>query len=188
MTKINNRWTDIMVDLETTGTDSRTAAIIQLSAVMFNLETGEIGPQFDECLTVSPESRRYWDQKTYMWWTSNVNRKAILEEISSRGRDPYDVIVDFLKWNGDNGAPKHFWSKPSHFDYNLLDSYFRDYHFNNPFIYWKARDMRSYLLGLYFPDPLPDLRLQSDDAHNALADTLFQVKELIRLTQEKKNG
>ena len=183
---MTQQWTDIMVDLETTGTDSRTAAIIQLSAVMFNLETGEIGPQFDECLAVPVQ--RQWDRKTYMWWTSNINRKAILEEISSRGRNPYDVIVDFLKWNGDNGAPKHFWSKPSHFDYNLLDSYFRDFHFNNPFIYWKARDMRSYLLGLYFPNPLPDLRLQSNDAHNALADTLFQVKELIRLTREKKNG
>ena len=184
----NSNWTDIMVDLETTGTDSRYAAIIQLSAVMFNLKTGEIGPQFDECLALPQILPRVWDHKTKQWWLANSERKNILNGILARMRDPYDVIVDFIKWNGDNGAPKHFWSKPSHFDYNLLDSYFRDYHFNNPFIYWKARDMRSYLLGLYFPEPLPDLRLKSDDAHNALADTMFQVSELIRLTREKKNG
>lgn len=179
-------WTDIMVDLETTGTDSRSAAIIQLSAVMFNLETGEIGPVFDKCLAM-PEGRQ-WDLKTYSWWISDSKRRTVLTEILSRMEEPQDVIFDFLRWNGKNGAPKHFWSKPSHFDYNLLDSYFRDYHLDNPFIYWKARDMRSYLLGLYFPEPLPDLRLKSDDAHNALADTMFQVKELIRLTKEKKNG
>ena len=55
----------------------------------------------------------------------------------------------------------------------------------NPFTYWKARDMRSYLLGLVFPEELPDLKLNSADAHNALADVNFQVNELIRLTKEK---
>ena len=47
--------------------------------------------------------------------------------------------------------------------------------------------MRSYILGLVFPDDLPALKLESTDAHNALADVTFQVNELIRITKEKKN-
>lgn len=179
-------WTDIMVDVETTGTDITKAGIIQLSAVMFNLETGEIGPEFDRCLKLSPET--IWDSKTLTWWTSTPEKKTILKEIAERMEDPREVINDFIRWNRVEGAPKHFWSKPSHFDYTLLDKYFRMYGYSNPYIYWKARDMRSYILGLVFPEELPDLKLKADNAHNALADVRFQVEELIRITKERKSN
>lgn len=182
---MNNQWTDIMVDVETTGTDLRTAAIIQLSAVIFNLSTGEVGSEFDACLKI-PEGDSYaWDPQTLNWWVRDTNRKAVLESISTRMVDAKDAIYAFIRWNRVNGSPTHFWSKPSHFDYTLLSKYFKDYGFENPFKYWKARDMRSYMLGLVFPDPLPDLRLTSNDAHNALADVKFQISELIKLTREK---
>ena len=185
---MNNQWTDIMVDVETTGTDLRTAAIIQLSAIMFNLSTGEIGPEFDACLRVPLSDNYIWDTQTLTWWLRDTNRKSVFEGITARMEDPRDVIYSFIRWNRVNGSPTHFWSKPSHFDYNLLSKYFKDYGFENPFKYWKARDMRSYMLGLVFPDPLPDLRLNSSDAHNALADVRFQINELIKLTKETRKG
>ena len=176
-------WTDIMVDVETTGTDTSKAAIIQLSAVMFNLKTGEIGPEFDQCLKIPSDYR--WEQKTLNWWLSDSKKKKILTNIMNNMKEPHEVINAFFRWVRVEGQPKHFWSKPSHFDFNILDKYFRKYGFKNPFVYWKARDMRSYLLGLVFPEDLPELKLQSDDAHNALSDVKFQIKELIRITKEK---
>lgn len=178
-------WTDIMVDLETTGTDIKSAGIIQLSAVMFNLSTGEIGPEFDRCLMLNDQV--CWETSTWEWWNSNKNKRLILQEITDRQENPATVINDFVRWNRVNGPCKHFWSKPSHFDYSLLDKYFRMYGYKNPFVYWKARDMRSYILGLVFPEELPDLKLKADNAHNALADVKFQVNELIRVTKEKRN-
>lgn len=177
-------WTDIMVDLETTGTDIRSAGIIQLSAIMFNLEKGEVGPEFDRCLYLNDQV--CWERQTYEWWHNKPDKVRIFDDISERMEDPYTVINDFVRWNRVNGPCKHFWSKPSHFDYTLLDKYFRMYGYKNPFIYWKARDMRSYILGLVFPEELPELKLHSTDAHNALADVKFQVNELIRITREKK--
>lgn len=185
MEDLNNQkveWTDIMVDVETTGTSIATAGVIQLSAVMFNLEKGIIGPEFDSCLLL-PEGY-FWEAKTLNWWVSNPKRKIILDEITKKSLNPKEVINSFIRWNRVEGPAKHFWSKPSHFDFTLLDKYFRMYGFQNPFKYWKARDMRSYLLGIMFPEPLPELRLESDDAHNALADVKFQVMELIKYTQK----
>ena len=177
-------WTDIMVDLETTGTDIRSAGIIQLSAVMFNLEKCEIGPEFDRCCFLN--NQVCWETGTYEWWNRDPKRATILKEIESRAEEPYQIINDFVRWNRVNGPCKHFWSKPSHFDYTLLDKYFRIYNYKNPFSYWKARDMRSYILGLVFPEELPNLKLESDNAHNALADVKFQVNELIRITRKRK--
>ena len=187
-----NQWTDIMVDLETTGTDQVTAGIIQIAAVFFNLKTGEVGPSFNRCLMLPAESPTWkfrWDDSTLRWWKSNPDRNNILGDIVRTAEEPKRVMNDFVRWIRVNGTGKslHFWSKPSHFDFSLLDKYFRYYRYENPFVYWKARDMRSYILGLVFPDDLPALKLESADAHNALADVTFQVNELIRITKEKKN-
>lgn len=185
------QWTDIMVDLETTDTNQTLAGIIQIAATFFNLKTGEIGPSFSRALSLPEEPNTgfyfMWSMQTLRWWNSNPDKKKILEELKENACDPRTVINDFVRWVRVNGTGKslHFWSKPSHFDYSLLDKYFRYYGYENPFTYWKARDMRSYLLGLVFPEELPDLKLTSADAHNALADVNFQVNELIRLTKEK---
>ena len=174
-------YTDIMVDVETTGTNISTASIIQLSAVMFNLKEGVIGSSFNNCLKM-PEGS-FWEPSTLNWWIRDPKRRVILDEICKNAEDPKEVINNFIRWNRVEGNVIHFWSKPSHFDYTLLDKYFRMYGYTNPFKYWKARDMRSYLLGLVFPEPLPELKLESDNAHNALADVKFQVEELIKYTK-----
>ena len=175
---IQNRgeWTDIMVDVETNSNDICNASIIQLSAVMFNLEKGTVGPKFNRCLkpitTGEPE--------TLNWWVKDENRKKIFTEILNKGEDPLTVINDFIRWNRTYGAVKHFWSKPSHFDYTLLAKYFKIYRYKNPYPYWKARDMRSYLLALFFPEPLPDLKVEDKtEAHDALVDTISQVTQLL---------
>ena len=180
-------WTDIMVDLETTGTDTSQASIIQIGAVFFNLKEGVIGPKFSKNLSVS-DREVTWEPGCLQWWTRDKDRKKILTDLLQNSFPPDMVIYEFVRWIRVNGVGRslHFWSKPSHFDYNLLDRYFRKYGFENPFVYWKARDMRSYLLGLVFPEDLPELKLHSTDAHNALADVEFQVNELIRLTKERK--
>lgn len=176
-----SKWTDIMVDLETTSSDTSTGSIIQLSAVMFNLVTGEIGPVFNRCLAPITE----WDPKTLQWWRSDKNRHQTLLSILHRVEEPSVVINDFIRWNRTYGAVKHFWSKPSHYDFPMLDKYFRYYGFKNPFIFWKARDMRSYIFALSFPNPLPDLTVvEKELAHDALVDTMSQVKQLIKCHQE----
>lgn len=52
--------TDVMLDIETTGTDPGCAGIMQIAAIQFNYDTGEIGPIFNRCLSMAPQ--RFWDE------------------------------------------------------------------------------------------------------------------------------
>src|SRR5690348_14707385 len=57
--------TDMMVDLETTGTSAR-SGIIQIGAIKFNPYSREIGGVFDRCPTLLPF--RLWDDDTREFW------------------------------------------------------------------------------------------------------------------------
>lgn len=170
--------TDIMVDLETTSTNIPEAAILQISAIMFNLGEGLVGPSFNRWLYICPDKR--WSPSTYSFWMNNPDHKKILLEGLDQMEEPKLVIDDFVSWVRKSGV-KHFWSKPLSFDYPLLDVYFTKFGYKNPFSYWKARDMRSYLLGLMFPEPLPDLKVtDKTKAHNALEDVKSQINYLLK--------
>ena len=77
-------FTDVMVDLETTGSNFDRNAIIQIAAVKFNYETEEVSTDFfDRCLHVHPG--REWDPETRAWWQGNGN---VLQQIQGRAEDP----------------------------------------------------------------------------------------------------
>lgn len=177
------RWTDIMVDLETTGTQPDRNCILQISAVKFNLTTGEVCPEFfDRCLSLP--KHRHWDMSTLEWWSRQ--KKSVLKDIMGRA-EPYRTVVnDFADFSYQNPGLR-MWSKPSHFDFNFLSSYFSDEDLINPFHYRVAFDLHSFLRGLHFPKEVPEIDVPfSGDAHNALMDTLHQLKVLYAHLEHKK--
>lgn len=181
--KMAQTWTDIMVDIETTDTQPDRGAILQISAVKFNLKEGTVCPEFfDRCLRVPPHRR--WSESTRNWWLEQ--RQETLMDILKRGEDWLKVINDFA----DFGYPQNhlrFWSKPTHFDYSFLSSYFSDAGLAQPFHYRTATDMNSFLSGLYYPNEVPKAQIEFDGAvHNALFDTLNQLKVLFHHVQELK--
>lgn len=178
------QYTDVMVDLETTGTLPDRNAIIQISAVKFNLKTMEVSPDFfDQCLTVP--KHRSWDEGTRKWWSKQM---VTLDAIQDRARPWQDVFIEFVEWAYPMGSLR-FWSKPTHFDYNFISSYCHDLDLYQPFSYREATDMNSFLRGLYFPDPVKKLELEFQGvAHNAIDDTLHQIKEVMTHYLEKKNA
>jgi len=178
-------FTDIMVDIETTGTMPDRHSILQVSAVKFNLEAKTVCPVFyDRCLTMP--THRSWSQDTLAWW--GKQKPTVLKGILSR-QEPYrDVILDFAKWCYQPEQGLRFWAKPTTFDFMFLASYFADEGLPNPFHYRDATDMNSYLKGLHFPEAVPNLPWQNvGDAHNALADTLTQLKMLFAHVEHRKN-
>ena len=171
-------FTDCMVDIETTGTSPDRGAILQISAVKFNLAERKVCHKFfDKCLSIPPH--RGWDEDTRAWW--NRQKPATLKEIMAR-QEPYrDVVQQFAQWAYQTPSLR-FWSKPTTFDYMFVASYMKDENLFNPFHYRKATDLRSYLDGMYAPEGLKD-GFESEveftgEAHNALADTLHQLKVL----------
>lgn len=166
---------NVMVDLETTGTDPAANAIIQISAVRFDLINKKVdaSDMFDRCLAV-PMSRS-WDQGTIEWWSKHGD---VLDSIMARQEPARDVVEAFHAWACKTPGAS-LWAKPITFEYPFLASYFRQYEKDMPFHYRYARDVNTYLWAKghedtsKFWDTIPWDGL---DAHNALHDVLHQIR------------
>ncbi|BAQ50260.1 3'-5' exonuclease [Methylobacterium aquaticum] len=167
---------DYMIDVETTGTNPEECAIIQIAAVRFNRLTKEIDHKmFDRCLAV-PDGR-YWSESTRDWW---MGQPHVLEGIMRRMEDPAIVMRAFFDWvcEGSSICPRAFWGKPTTFDFNFLNSYFRQFGLMQPFHYREAVDLNSYLLGRGHENRREFWNTIEPvgDAHNALHDCLYQIR------------
>lgn len=175
-------FTDVMVDIETTGTQFDRTAIIQIAAVKFNYDTEEVSSNFFNA-SLSIPSTRFWDEGTRQWW--GKQKKGVLDSIMAHARNPREVIGEFYSWllqdypATDDGL--RWWSKPSHFDYSFVSSYFNEYGLSNPCHYRTVRDMNSFMAGLTGDPTHPQMEKLVEfegDEHNALYDSLHQLKVL----------
>jgi hypothetical protein len=177
-------YTDIMVDLETTGTQPNRNAVIEIGAVKFNLHERTVSPNaFNRCLKIP--KHRHWDESTKQWWQKQGD---VLPSILKRGEDPKQVMTAFVDWVNPAQGPLRFWAKPTTFDYMFISSYLHD--FDQPvglFDFREATDMRSFFRGIYYPDPIDT----SDEpefkgvAHNAIIDCLNQIKLVFHHADKK---
>jgi hypothetical protein len=185
-----------MVDIETTGNDNfERYGIIQIAAVKFNYETGAVSDDFfDRCLRLHPG--REWDRGTREWWTKQGN---VLQTIEARAEDPYTVVHDFYHWllkdwpkgRSDRNEGLQFWSKPTHFDFSFLASYFRMFGFQIPCGFRFARDVNSFMAGLTGRPEHPKIPVEPEmdgPAHNALFDTIYQIKLLLAMKDQTTQG
>lgn len=179
-------FTDVMVDIETTGLNHNNNAILQIAAVKFNLEKDTVSPVFfDRCLMMPPQ--RYWDEGTRNWWLKSPEMRETLQGILGRGEDPLTVLEAFAQWAGPN---TRFWGKPTHFDFSFLQNYFESFDRAMPFFFRDANDMNSFIRARYWPNEAPNLERELEfvgSAHNALHDALHQVKVLFAHRDNTKN-
>lgn len=173
----------VMLDMETTGLDQANNAIIQIAAVKFNLRTMAISPDFfNRCLMIAP--KRYWEEQCRAWWAKRD--PSILKDIWNRMEDPKAVLQGLADWAGPGMT---MWAKPTHFDHSFLDSYYKQFDMQIPFVFRVARDMNSFIDGRYFPLTPPDWErtLKFDgQLHNAIDDVLHQVKVLMTVVEDTK--
>jgi DNA polymerase III epsilon subunit-like protein len=171
---------DVMVDIETTGTDSASCAIIQIAAVRFNLQARTVSPDFfDRCLMIP--TTRFWQEGGRDFW---VKRKELFHSISARMEDPETVMRALIEWCG---GQRVLWAKPSHFEFPFLESYFRRYELQTPFFYRSVNDQNSFFRGLYYPATVPDFERSLPfvgELHNGLYDTLHQLKVLFHTVED----
>lgn len=170
------QYSDCMVDIETSGLDQANNAILQISAVKFNLKTLAISPEtFDRCLMIAP--KRYWEEGCRGWWAKRD--PTILKSIWERMEDPKDVLQGLSDWAGPGLV---MWAKPTHFDHSFLDSYYKQFDMQIPFMYRVANDMNSFIRGRYFPETPPDFERTlpfEGKLHNAIDDVFHQIKVLM---------
>lgn len=179
-------YTDVMIDIETTGLNPDRNAMIQLAGVKFNLATGEVSQDFFfQSMEIPPH--RFWDEGTRQWWYETTGKRDVLiNQIYPRMRDPREVMTEFCQWAMADGQLA-FWSKPTHFDWPFIQSYCKDYNMSMPFHYRMANDMNTFIRARYFPEerPVLDIPFQGSE-HNALFDCLHQIQELFAHYQNSR--
>lgn len=177
---MTQKYLDVMVDLETTGTEPGASAIIQIAGVRFDYASGEIMPEtFDRCLMIPPG--RYFDEDTRNWWLKD--KRHILQGIMNRMERPEVVLKDFAQWCKVGVDPYNdtlrLWAKPSHFEFPFIESYCKQFEIANPFHFREVNDMNSWIRGRYWPQTPPPFERTIEfvgDAHSALFDVFHQLK------------
>ncbi len=167
-------YTDVMHDIETTGVSPDHSGMIQIAAVRFNIETGEVDPNvFSRCLAMAPG--RYWDESTRdFWMKKNV---GVYRQIVAQMEDPATVMASYIEWA--RAVPDvRFWSKPLSFDWPIIASHCRQFGHEMPFFYRHARDVNTFIAsrkGLADHVDMSHIEMNGP-AHEALTDCVYQIK------------
>jgi hypothetical protein len=95
------------------------------------------------------------------------------------------VLQAFAAWAAEDmldPPDRFFWANNASFDWGFLSSYLYDYEIPNPFNFRKVRDIRCFLEGNRFPEPVPAVEVVSTDGmdHNALHDCIKQIDWLFK--------
>jgi hypothetical protein len=168
---------DVMVDLETMGTDPD-AAIIAIGAVEFDLVAGVVGEKFYEVVSLesSVQGGGIIDPSTVMWWLgqSDDARKAVCAEASHINV----ALLNFAGWLGER-APRddlRLWGNGAGFDNVILESAYRRHQFLCPWHFFNNRCYRT-IKGLR-----PEVKaVRAGTHHNALDDAATQAQHLIEI-------
>jgi len=165
----------VMVDLETMGTDSK-SAVVSIGAVKF---TSKIVDEFyiNIDLKSSAAKGMFIDPGTIIWWMkqSDEARKALRANTTEVDR----ALMQFSLWFGES---KYIWGNGSAFDCVILGNAFRACEIPVP---WNFYDERCYrTLKSLFP------QLKAADTrgtkHNALEDARYQAEHLIKIIRHKR--
>lgn len=174
-----------MLDLETMGSGPN-AAIVAIGAVMFDIDTRQIGDTFYEVIDLesSVSTGGVIDASTVQWWLqqSDDARKAI---DGTRPSIPMDrALIRFKKWltvwptydvykNGYTGC---IWGNGAAFDNVILASAYRRRGMPIPWSHWNDRCYRT-VKALHRHVKLERVGTH----HNALDDAISQANHLIAM-------
>lgn len=138
---------NIMVDLETLSTHTN-ASIIEIAAVEFNKENGEIGDIFHQCIDVSDwtENKRHIEGSTLLWWMEQD--KVLLNKYKNHNSKLHTVLQRFREFynehtlNGNNEETV-LWGNGSTMDITILQSAYEHFKEPTPWKYWAVNDVRT---------------------------------------------
>jgi len=170
----------ISIDIETLSTEPD-GVILSIGACVvgtdmtFHTYCG-IGRQLLNGRTISKD--------THNWWLSRPKEQFESEVCAVEKKTLSDALLSlhaFIDSTTDgNGL---IYSKGS-MDIYMLEHAFRQYDLEIPWKFWNVRDLRTLMEAAKID--VKNLPFTNDDAHNALADAIYQAK-IIELAREELN-
>lgn len=168
---------DIMVDIETLGTDSN-SVIISISAVAFDMTKGKTGKTFEVGINILEQALHggMIDNDTMQWWsTQSKEAKKALTRIPA---EPIDDALDaFNKWLVDTTSVDlkdvKLWGNGSGFDNVLIRNLYRRSGKDFVLPYWCDNDVRT--LVTLANINTRDYKFEGIK-HNGIADCKHQIR------------
>ncbi|KAB2380186.1 3'-5' exonuclease [Bacillus toyonensis] len=187
---------DIMTDIETLGHRSD-STIIQISAIAFDIETGEHIEVFNKIADITKNKTMNVTGSTIKWWL-NTNKELLADLVNSGIGSSEDILRDFYIWLTSVGEPNelHLWGNGILFDNKMIQHQLELVEKEYPISYKNDRDVRTIVdlagkkLGLTEKELKDKLKDDSLVAHNALDDVKLQINLVVEcykvLTKEAK--
>lgn len=170
-----------MLDIETTGRTPG-CAVIQIAAVLFNANTGDISNKyrFKESINFNTQLKNgyTYSKETVAWW--NRTNKSLFNELCRSNNNYIDVGKNFQKWyrNLPNFKKLRLWGNSPKFDIAILEGWYRKSIGNtfDPFWdTWSERDLRT--ISALAPDIKKKKKFVGTQ-HDAIDDCLHQISYL----------
>lgn len=170
---------DLMIDLETLGTGVD-APIISIGAAYFDIETKQIGDTFYMVCDVADQMDtkvRHADSSTIKWWMSQGNAA---KQVFKDGHKPTKEVLETLRqWVMTHAGSKAKstkkclpWGNGSSFDITLMETLFKDYGVDCPWLYYNVMDLRTFRR---FVAKGAKVQKLEGTNHNALDDAVNQI-------------
>jgi hypothetical protein len=175
---------DIMTDIETLGTDAD-STIFQISAIAFNIETGEQIQEFNQIADISKnENEVKVTGSTLQWWLQ-TNKELFNSLLNGGERSSEDVLRNFHDWisqfeNEENSI--YLWGNGILFDNKMIKHQMESIGLVYPISYKNDRDVRTLLELASIKSNLTEREIKdfySDETeleHNAIDDVKFQIR------------
>ena len=180
-------WFDLMTDLETMGLPPD-GAVVSIGACFFDLDKCEIGPTFKRTINLATVVRDGGTihPGTVMWWLGQSQQAR--DSIRFSGEDIRTTLTDFAAFIAEHSRVQdvRVWGNGSDFDITLLNSAYLRAGIKTPWSPFKTRCFRT--VRNMYPSIEYNTDEKGDDAHNALADAMFQVRHLFRIKNRNKKA
>lgn len=165
---------DLMIDLETLGTDSDTP-VISIGAVFFDIATKKLGGTFYMALDVNEQIARGRKPTgdTIRWWLGQSDAaKRVFHE---KAKPAAEVLTIFNQWYAGTNPKAYAWGNGSTFDISIMEHILKDYGLKTLWGYNRVMDLRTFKRFCAKGEQVK----KSGVAHNALDDAVSQAQYVL---------
>ena len=178
---------DLMCDIETAGLPP-SGALMSIGACFFDTHTETIGPTFQRTIHLATATRDggVIDAGTFLFWLGQPEKAR--NAVRFGGQDIRVVLADFAAWIAETCPHKDVrpWANAPTFDLTILSGAYQRAGLTRPWHYLQERDFRT--VRNMYPAVVYDPKEKGDDAHEALADAVFQAQHLFKIKNRNKTN
>lgn len=168
---------DLSIDIETLSLKPN-ATILSIAAVLFDRESGDVGPHLHIACCFG--QGRDIDWQVVDWWKEPQQAAAWAELLAFQKNQPYrldwalEKLARFIRQH----HPERIWGNSPSFDLVILTDAFRQHDIPAPWPFWVERDCRTLVnvcRQITGVDPKKQVAFDGT-AHSALADAIYQAR------------